>query len=170
MRPWSSSMHGQINQGGLFSWASLSAKVLQTLAIRELVFRNRAGIPPTRREDEARGFACFASWLRQFVSAATNAAVAAARVWNHRAPYTFGPPRPVPPPPFHPSAVPLHARLLDDSRGRAFSSLFGPPSVLFIFIFCAKHAPTNADTRNTLIVSIDSLLRIETLINNNNDE
>lgn len=144
MRPWSSSVHGQINQGGLFSWASLSAKVLQTLAIRELVFRNRAGIPPTRREDEARGFACFASWLRQFVSAATNAAaVAAARVWNHRAPYTFGPPRPVPPPPFHPSAVPLHARLLDDSRGRAFSSLFGPPrSFLFSFFAPNMHLRT----------------------------
>lgn len=123
---------------------SPTAKVLQTLySRREFAGRNRAGISPTRRERTRRGFACFACWLRRFVLATTNAAVAAARLGPpdplHRTPYTFGlPPRPAPPPPFYPSVVPFHARLVDDSRGRAFSSLislFGPPSVPFHFFF-----------------------------------
>lgn len=153
-------IRSQINQGGLFSWASLSAKVLQTLFFpslslhtRELVFRNRAGIPPTRREDSRVSPPGYASSFRPQRTRRWRR-----RVWNHRAPYTFGPPRPAPPPPFHPSAVPFHARLLGDSRGRAFSlliSLFAPPSHSppvfpllsldsFYFYFCTKHASTNA--------------------------
>lgn len=88
-------------------------------------------------------------------------------VWDHRTPYTFGNPpllrphpRSAPPPPFYPSVVPFHARLVGDSRGRAFSSLIslsGPPSVLFHFIcFCAGYASTSMDTRNTWMLSIDS--------------
>jgi len=69
-------------------------------------------------------------------------------------------PRPAPPPPFYPSAVPFHARLVGDSRGRAFSSLislFGPPSVPFHFCFCVGYASTSVDTRNTWTLSIDSI-------------
>lgn len=109
-----------------------------------------------------RRFACFASWLRQFVSDATAAvaAVAAARL-GPPGPYTFGPPRPAPPP-FHPSTVPFHARLLGDSRGRAFSllvSFLGPhlpfpfpsrPHSLSFLFSRRVYAPTSGDTSRYL--------------------
>jgi len=165
MCPWSSSMHGQINQGGLFSWASLSSQGSPdslSLHSRELVFRNRAGIPPTRCEDEARGFACFASWLHQFVSAATNAAVAAARL--------------EPSGPLHFRSPSVGSTAALSSVGRAFPRTsprrFPRARLLlahiplrlpldpFYFHFCAKHAPTSADTRNTLILSIDNVFSV----------
>jgi len=69
------------------------------------------------------GFACFACWLRQFVLAATNAAVTAVRLGP------TGPPTLSVSPSAGSSAAlssvdrASHARLLGDSRGRAFSSL-----------------------------------------------
>jgi len=94
-----------------------------SLSLSRPAGRNRAQThtAATRDGDRARGFACFASWLRQFVSAATVAGGGA--FGTTEPPYTFGPPpRPAPPPPFHPFARRAfpHARLLD-SRGRAFS-------------------------------------------------
>lgn len=85
MCPRSPSIHGrtQINHGvipmdtSLLRIFSLSFSLYKSLS----VVRNTARISAMRRERRrGKGFACFASWLRQFVSAATNAAVVAARL------------------------------------------------------------------------------------------
>lgn len=86
MCPWSPSMYGQtqINHDAIpmdtsrprFSGFSLS---LSLSPHKSLSFEIGQGYRRGEREG-GEGFACFASWLRQFVSAATNAAVVAARL------------------------------------------------------------------------------------------
>lgn len=109
--------------------------------------------------EEGEGFACFASWLRQFVSAATNAAVVAVRLGPTGPPTLSVSPfgrllrRPFIRRPYLSthvwSAIPAGAPSL-----HSYPSLV--PSTPFVFVLASEDAPTILDTYDTSILSIVS--------------